>query len=88
MQGRLARYVAKFNFRYSNRVKLGVDDAARTVAALRGIVGKRLTYRKGVAWQPLRILLHTFHKRIFTFELVCLTMVGAAYRTRLWWQKP
>lgn len=41
----LHRYVAEFDFRYNNRVKLGVDDAARTVAALRGIVGKRLTYR-------------------------------------------
>jgi len=41
----LHRYVAEFDFRYSNRVKLGVDDAQRTVTALRGIVGKRLTYR-------------------------------------------
>ena len=41
----LHRYVAEFDFRYNNRVKLGVDDAERTVAALRGIVGKRLTYR-------------------------------------------
>jgi hypothetical protein len=38
------RYVAEFDFRYNNRVKLGVDDAERTVSALRGIVGKRLTY--------------------------------------------
>ena len=43
----LHRYVAEFDFRYNNRVKLGVDDAARTVNALRGIVGKRLTYRAG-----------------------------------------
>jgi len=41
----LHRYVAEFDFRYSNRVKLGVDDKARTLTALRGIVGKRLTYR-------------------------------------------
>jgi transposase-like protein len=40
----LHRYVAEFDFRYNNRVKLGVDDAARTAAALKGIVGKRLTY--------------------------------------------
>ena len=40
----LHRYVAEFDFRYSNRVKLGVDDAQRTAEALRGIVGKRLTY--------------------------------------------
>ena len=41
----LHRYVAEFDFRYGNRVRLGVDDAQRTVMALRGIVGKRLTYR-------------------------------------------
>lgn len=41
----LHRYVAEFDFRYNNRIKLGVDDAARTASALRGIVGKRLTYR-------------------------------------------
>ena len=41
----LHRYVAEFDFRYSNRVKLGVDDAQRMVTALRGVVGKRLTYR-------------------------------------------
>ena len=41
----LHRYVAEFDFRYNNRVKLGVDDAARTDAALKGAVGKRLTYR-------------------------------------------
>ena len=41
----LARYVTEFDFRYNNRVRLGVDDAQRTVSALRGVVGKRLTYR-------------------------------------------
>lgn len=40
----LHRYLAEFDFRYNNRVKLGIDDSARTTAALRGIVGKRLTY--------------------------------------------
>ncbi len=44
----LHRYVAEFDFRYSNRVRLGVDDAQRTVTALRGIVGKRLTYKAGI----------------------------------------
>jgi transposase-like protein len=42
----LHRYVAEFDFRYNNRVRLGVDDAQRTERALQGIVGKRLTYRK------------------------------------------
>ena len=40
----LHRYLAEFDFRYSNRAKRGVDDAGRTTLALRGIVGKRLTY--------------------------------------------
>lgn len=41
----LHRYVAEFDFRYNNRVRLGVDDATRAHRALLGIVGKRLTYR-------------------------------------------
>jgi transposase-like protein len=41
----LHRYLAEFDFRYSNRVALGVDDTARSARALKGIVGKRLTYR-------------------------------------------
>lgn len=41
----LHRYVTEFDFRYSHRLKLGVDDAERTDRALKGIVGKRLTYR-------------------------------------------
>lgn len=41
----LHRYLAEFDFRYSNRVALGVDDPTRTERALQGIVGKRLTYR-------------------------------------------
>jgi hypothetical protein len=35
-----------FDFRYSNRVALGVDDEARAEKALTGIAGKRLTYRR------------------------------------------
>jgi transposase-like protein len=41
----LHRYLSEFDFRYSNRVAFGVDDVARTDRALKGIVGKRLTYR-------------------------------------------
>ena len=40
----LKRYVAEFDFRYNNRVALGVDDFNRTMTALLGIKGKRLTY--------------------------------------------
>lgn len=42
----LHRYLAEFDFRYSNRVALGVDDVARADRALKGIVGKRLTYHQ------------------------------------------
>jgi hypothetical protein len=41
----LHRYLAEFDFRYSNRVKVGVNDAERATLALKGISGKRLTYR-------------------------------------------
>ncbi len=40
----LHRYVAEFDFRYSNRIALGVDDMDRTGIALRGAIGKRLKY--------------------------------------------
>lgn len=42
----LHRYVAEFDFRYSNRVALGVNDMDRAEKLARGIVGKRLTYRR------------------------------------------
>jgi transposase-like protein len=42
----LPRYLAEFDFRYNNRAKLGISDVARTVNALKGIEGKRLTYRQ------------------------------------------
>ena len=42
----LHRYVAEFDFRYNSRVELGVGDKGRTNKALRGIVGKRLTYKQ------------------------------------------
>jgi transposase-like protein len=41
----LHRYLAEFDFRHSNRAKLGVDDSARAAIALEGVKGKRLTYR-------------------------------------------
>jgi transposase-like protein len=42
----LHRYLAEFDFRYSHRVKLGCDDTERARLAIRGAVGKRLTYRQ------------------------------------------
>jgi transposase-like protein len=41
----LHRYLAEFDFRHNNRIALGVNDTERADKALRGIVGKRLTYR-------------------------------------------
>jgi hypothetical protein len=43
----LQRYLAEFDFRYSNRKALEVDDFERTIRVLAGITGKRLTYKKG-----------------------------------------
>jgi hypothetical protein len=39
-------YLAEFDFRYNARSGNGVNDKARTEKALKGIVGKRLTYRR------------------------------------------
>ncbi len=43
-EAHLHRYLAEFDFRHSNREKLGIDDQARTDLAIRGFAGKRLTY--------------------------------------------
>ncbi|MBV1918797.1 MAG: IS1595 family transposase [Sphingomonadaceae bacterium] len=40
----LHRYLAEFDFRYSNREKLEITDTMRAEIALMGVVGKRLTY--------------------------------------------
>jgi transposase-like protein len=41
----LHRYLSEFDFRYSNRVALGVNDGERRTLAIKGAAGKRLTYR-------------------------------------------
>ena len=41
----LHRYVDEFGFRHNNRVGRGVDDEQRALKVLRGVKGKRLTYR-------------------------------------------
>jgi hypothetical protein len=41
----LHRYLAEFDFRYSNRLGVGIGDVERTTRALCGIVGRRLMYR-------------------------------------------
>jgi len=40
----LHRYLAEFDFRYSNRVALGYNNADRADTMLKGVIGKRLTY--------------------------------------------
>lgn len=42
----LHRYFAEFDFRYNNRVKLGIDDLERTGKVIGAIIAKRLTYRE------------------------------------------
>jgi hypothetical protein len=42
----LQRYLDEFDFRYSNRMALGVDDTERSERAIKGAAGKRLTYRQ------------------------------------------
>jgi transposase-like protein len=42
----LHRYLSEFDFRYSDRAKLGVNDAARAAKIVEGAKGKRLQYRR------------------------------------------
>jgi transposase-like protein len=44
-EAHLQRYATEFDFRWNHRVALGVNDVQRTTAILKGIEGKRLTYR-------------------------------------------
>jgi transposase-like protein len=44
-EAHLKRYLAEFDFRYSNRERLGCDDELRASRALKGAKGKRLTYQ-------------------------------------------
>ena len=45
----LQAYLNEFDFRYSNRVGLGVNDTERARRAIKGGEGKRLTYKKPCA---------------------------------------
>jgi transposase-like protein len=53
-ENHLQAYVNEFDFRYSNRIALGVDDTERTRRAIKGAHGKRLTYRQPRRAQPGR----------------------------------
>ena len=45
-QQHLKRYLCEFDFRYNERTALKVSDAERAERALRGVVGKRVTYQE------------------------------------------
>lgn len=42
----LKRYLAEFDYRYNEREALGVNDTERMAKSIKGIVGKRMTYRR------------------------------------------
>ena len=44
-EAHLKRYLSEFDFRYSNRAKLVIEDVERADLVLSGAKGKRLTYR-------------------------------------------
>ena len=45
-QQHLKRYLGEFDFRYNERIELGTSDDERADKALKGIEGKRFTYRR------------------------------------------
>jgi hypothetical protein len=45
-QQHLKRYLAEFDFRYNERIALGVTDSERAEKLLLGTVGKRMTYQE------------------------------------------
>ena len=45
-EAHLKMYLGEFDFRYNERMGLGVTDAERAAKAVKGIAGKRLTYRQ------------------------------------------
>jgi transposase-like protein len=44
-ENHLHRYLAEFDFRYSNRASLKIDDVMRAEKLMEGVIGRRLTYR-------------------------------------------
>jgi hypothetical protein len=45
-EAHLHRYLNEFDYRYSNRERLGVDDKTRAALAVRNAKGRRLTYER------------------------------------------
>jgi transposase-like protein len=50
-EAHLQRYINEFDFRFTNRTALGVEDHERVTKALGQIRGKRLTYRRTLGQQ-------------------------------------
>jgi hypothetical protein len=48
----LRRYLSEFDFRYNNRIALGVDDQDRAEKAIKGATGKQRTYRQSPSQLP------------------------------------
>ncbi|HXS41295.1 MAG TPA: IS1595 family transposase [Stellaceae bacterium] len=46
-QQHLKRYLCEFDFRYNERTALDVTDSERATKAVKGVIGKRLTYQCG-----------------------------------------
>src|SRR5215217_80246 len=42
----LKRYLCEFDFRYNERMALGVSDVERAKKAIKGVIGKRVTYQR------------------------------------------
>jgi hypothetical protein len=42
----LHRYLAEFDFRYTNRAATGCDDTERTDRCIAGTIGRRLMYAR------------------------------------------
>jgi transposase-like protein len=53
-ENHLQAYLNEFDFRYSNRSALGVNDTERASRAIKGAEGKRLTYRSPHSAQSAR----------------------------------
>lgn len=58
----LQRYCVEFDFRWNTRQSLGFNDADRAAVAMKGIVGKRLTYRRiDASYSLCNPVRHTAH---------------------------
>jgi hypothetical protein len=53
-ENHLHAYLNEFDFRYSNRIALGINDAERAHRAIKGSHGKRLTYQRPRTAQSAR----------------------------------